>query len=430
LQLIAHRIITDVALFTGFAAALYGLALSRRRFALGGFWIGTGIGIGFMSKGLIAPGVIGVTALLLPVLFSPWRKKDYFYALLIALAAVLPWFLIWPYALYRRSPNLFVEWMWVENFGRYFGFWRGGEHRSLQGFKNLELQRIAMPVVPLALWALWRHRRSWRNQPPYLQLSLTAFIVMFMVLCVSANARSLYTLPMLIPLTLIATAGVHTLPNTASRIITWVNLVLFGFVSLLLWFCWLVMITGYPAIVSQKLSLLLPGYVLSFSGIHFAAAMVCTIACIIIMVYLIRLGRPVMASWTVGLTLVWSLAMTLYLPGLDAKLSSRALFTSLRESMPGKYRCIASQNLGEDDRAMLEYYTGIITRRIEVKGLGDCDILLVQSGSVPQDPVAGPAWQLLWEEKKEPSEHPKKTFQLFKRTDRQPRPGRNVKKSL
>jgi hypothetical protein len=51
LQITVHKLITDVALLSGFATAIFGLALSRRRFALGGFWIGMGIGIGFMSSG-------------------------------------------------------------------------------------------------------------------------------------------------------------------------------------------------------------------------------------------------------------------------------------------------------------------------------------------------------------------------------------------
>jgi hypothetical protein len=51
MQITVHKLITDVTLLSGFAAAIYGLALSRRYFALGGFWIGTGIGIGFMSSG-------------------------------------------------------------------------------------------------------------------------------------------------------------------------------------------------------------------------------------------------------------------------------------------------------------------------------------------------------------------------------------------
>lgn len=63
----SHQLITDISLLTGFAAGFYGFALALRRPATGGFWLGTGVGIGFMSKGLIAPGVFGIIALLLPL---------------------------------------------------------------------------------------------------------------------------------------------------------------------------------------------------------------------------------------------------------------------------------------------------------------------------------------------------------------------------
>jgi len=72
-----HRMVVDVALLSGFAVAFYGLALTRRRAALGGLVLGTGVGIGFMSKGLIAPGLVGVTALLLPAAFWTWRRRRY-----------------------------------------------------------------------------------------------------------------------------------------------------------------------------------------------------------------------------------------------------------------------------------------------------------------------------------------------------------------
>jgi len=51
----SHLMYTDIALLAGFALSFYGLALSRTRPVLAGVALGTGVGIGFMSKGLIAP---------------------------------------------------------------------------------------------------------------------------------------------------------------------------------------------------------------------------------------------------------------------------------------------------------------------------------------------------------------------------------------
>ena len=101
----SHTMITDVPMLTGFAMASYGFALSRERAWPGGIWLGTGVGVGFLAKGLLVPGVIGVTALLLPLLFSTWRLRVYARSLGVALLAALPWLLIWPIALYDREPS-------------------------------------------------------------------------------------------------------------------------------------------------------------------------------------------------------------------------------------------------------------------------------------------------------------------------------------
>lgn len=126
----AHLMVTDVALFAGFAVGLYGLALARRDRRGGGLFLGFGIGMGFLAKGLLAPGVLGITALLLPLVAQDWRRRDYVTTLFVAGLVALPWLLIWPCALYQRSPDLFKVLLWDNNFGRYLGFARLGAERT------------------------------------------------------------------------------------------------------------------------------------------------------------------------------------------------------------------------------------------------------------------------------------------------------------
>src|SRR5438552_15577921 len=102
---------TDIALLTGFALSFYGFALSRTHPAWAGLAFGTGVGIGFMSKGLIAPGTMGCVAVSLRALFGSCRTHGYARCLAIALAAAMPWLIIWPCALYHRSPDVFMDWL-------------------------------------------------------------------------------------------------------------------------------------------------------------------------------------------------------------------------------------------------------------------------------------------------------------------------------
>src|SRR5205814_10241419 len=142
----AHQLITDNALVAGIAMGLYGLRDAKP------LLLGTGAGIAFLSKGLLGPGVLGLTALVLP-LFPGWRyswKRWHW-----ALAAFAPWALIWPLLLYRHSPQLFHEWFLVNNFGRFSGSaGLGGELDHWHYAKALPW--FALPAWPLALWAILR----------------------------------------------------------------------------------------------------------------------------------------------------------------------------------------------------------------------------------------------------------------------------------
>jgi len=156
-------LITDIALLTGFAAAFYGLALALRRPAAGGFWLGTGVGIGFLSKGLLAPGILAIFALLLPLL-PAWRNRRYASALGVAALACLPWLLLWPWALHAQSPALFNEWLVINNFGRFLGGNDLGPAADNAHYLRI-LPWYALPTLPLAAWALLRAERGATAMP-------------------------------------------------------------------------------------------------------------------------------------------------------------------------------------------------------------------------------------------------------------------------
>jgi len=390
----SHQMYTDVSLLTGFALSFYGLALSRAQPAWAGFALGTGVGIGFMSKGLIAPGIMGCVAVSLPALFGSWRTRDYARCLAIALAAAMPWLIIWPYALYQRSPELFMQWFWINNIGRYVGFAHLGAE-SEPWFYTRTLPWFAWPALPLALWSAWRLGPEGLKRPE-LQLPAVTAVVMSAVLGASASAGTQYVLPVLVPLSVLAAGAANLLPLRAAAGIDWACRVVFGVLAVALWWGWIEMMFGGHPPEWPWLARYLPmDFKPTFQGFAFAVAAVLTFAWVLLLPRLKELEIRPLLSWTTGLTLVWGLCSMLWLPWLDNAKSYREVFTSMRRALPADLACLASQNLGEHERAMLQYVTGIVSVRREVSDTR-CGFILLQGGARDRrDPLQG-GWQLVW----------------------------------
>src|ERR687888_707964 len=210
--------------------AVYGLAVHAEHPVLGGIAFGAGAGVAFLAKGLIGPGMLGLTALALLAL-PVWRTRVYLRTLAVAAAAFAPWGLIWPLALYERSPQLFHDWLVINNFGRFTGTADlGPENDHLMYVKILPW--FAAPAAPIAAWSAWRALRS---HDARLSLPFVASGVMLAVLSAACNARYIYSLPMFVPLALAAGPAAAELPRLISRGLVWLALTLGAAAAPALW---------------------------------------------------------------------------------------------------------------------------------------------------------------------------------------------------
>lgn len=410
----SHQLITDVALLTGFAAAFYGFALGLRRSALGGFWLGTGVGLGFMAKGLLAPGMIGIIALAAPLFCKTWRTRSYLLTLAIAVVAALPWLLIWPIALYQVSPPLFDEWLWVNNLGRFIGSNNLGPHAEFAQYLTI-LPWYGFPALPIALWTLWEARATGFAKPG-IQLPLLGFIVILVVLSVASDARELYALPLLVPLALLATPAINTLRRGAANAWLWFSAMGFSFFIIVAWFYWVALELAIPERLFHHLHTIQPGYTPGFKLLPFALGLAYTLAWTAIVVGPKRNPQRPVLIWAAGMTVVWGLLAILFIGWIDTGKSYRSMIASMQQAMPAQYRCVSSLHLGEPQRAMLQYFAGIITyREEEPERTRDCDLQLVQGVPQEENVPLGP-WRKIWEGSR-PGDDKGERFRLYQRIE-------------
>ena len=393
----AHQLSPDLGMLPALALALYAFALSQRRAVLAGALLGVAAGMAFLFRGSIGPVLIALTALLLPF-FKPWRSTRYAGTLAMALVVAAPLIAAWPLALYWRDPAALAQWLAAQDVTRLFRLAAGAsESDPLYYAKNLLW--FAWPALPLALWTLWLRSRGFNRGlgDPGIELPAVMSVVLLVFLSTAPEPRATLLLPLLLPLSLLAAAEVDTLKRGYSGALDWFGILTFGLLAALVWGLWIeTLVHGLPEPVARSFHDTQPGYQPPWQ----TSAVVISVLLSLFWLALVRPARRshrrAVLNWAVGMTLVWGLYTTIWLPYLDSRRSYRPVAESLAAHLPAG-SCVAGRDLGDAQRALLEYFIGLVTVRDDTPGADGCDALLVQ---VARDESADPpdsAWRMVWE---------------------------------
>jgi 4-amino-4-deoxy-L-arabinose transferase-like glycosyltransferase len=359
----AQRMQVDLALMLGFAIAMLGFAGCARARRWGGAVLGLGVGAGFLAKGVFAPAVLGVAALLLPLFFASWRSRAYFVQLAIALAVALPALVLWPLALYLRSPALFDEWFWTNNFGRFAGFavphlGASSEHGDWSG----DLAWFLFPTWLFALGAAVREGR-FASHHPALQVGLTLALVGALVLAASASMRAVYLLPLIPALVVAGVGALQAREGRYVKALAFCAVVIAGVLAIFMWATWLLLVVVGDLGAWEPLASVLPvPFTMPVRPFAVGVALALSVGFIVLAAVRRRLPAASLTLWVASLALTWGLANTLWLPWLDAAKSYRPVFEEVARRMPPDARCVVMHGLGESERAMVEYYLGVVSR--------------------------------------------------------------------
>ena len=401
LVLSAHTLMPAVSALTGIATSFYALALAKRRPYRASLLLGLGMVVGFLSTGLQPLAIILLTCLALPAVFSLWRNTSYARVIMLALVIASPLVIGWCLLCYNLYPNALREW-WVLSLNE-FG----------QNFEHLYYARLllwyAWPSLPLAAWGLWRYRTQLLNKHRF-QLILTFFVVAWAVIGFGDD-KEVFALPLLIPLTAMAGGSIETLKRGTAGALSWFGLILFGLMSGLIWLGWYAMIAGNPAKIKERLTFLSGMQQLNFNMVALIIATIVTLIWLFATFRAQYSNRSSATNWAIGMTCVWTLLMTLWLPLIDSARSYNAVFSSLKQALPAKYSCIRSQNLDSAQADLLHYYTDIKTFDFESEQGLNCDLYLVQDEKGREKVQVGSDWELIWSGKR--ASERKESFRLF-----------------
>ena len=392
LLLRAHEMMPDLAGLTGVALGLYGLILAARRPRVGGMLAGFGIGVAFLGNGFLPAGMLVGAMVLLPATSAFWRTRDYVVTVAIAIVCALPLLAIWPLALASAAPGYLQ--VWLDNAASS----RWSDPFSHDGMELLYFARnlpwYAWPAWPFAAWALWRGRRVLLDRRD-LMLPLTAFIAFFLVASVFGEAREANGLALLVPLAILGVAELDTVPRGAASALDWFGMMTFVTFGAALWIGWFAAMTGSPDFAAAWIAKEVPGYKYEFSFIAFALAALLTLIWLVVVARSLRSTRRALVNWTAGITMVWMLMMTIGLPLVDEARSYRRVAARIVEQLPANFHCIARHNLGDAQRALLDYFANIVTIREENPAAARCHALLVQAAPL-KIPTIGAEWSEVW----------------------------------
>jgi hypothetical protein len=329
---------------------------------------------------------------LLPATSAFWRTRPYLTTVAIAILAALPLLAIWPLALASAAPGYLQVWLdnaassrWSDPFSR--------DGMELGYFARI-LPWYAWPAWPLAAWALWRARRHLLDRRD-LMLSLTAFIAFFLVASVFGEAREANGLALLLPLAILGIAELDSVPRGAASALDWFGMMTFLSFGAALWICWFAAMTGSPELAAAWIAKEVPGFRYQFSFMAFALAALLTLIWVVVVARSLRSTRRALVNWTAGITMVWMLMMTIGLPLVDEARSYRRLAARVVEQLPPGFQCIARRNVGDAQRALLDYFANITTVREQTPAAARCRALLVQADPL-RIPSIGGDWTEAW----------------------------------
>lgn len=375
-----------IALLAAQATAYAGIALIRSK-----PWSGAVIVALAIGGGLLSDGIVALLSLLPPMVFAilhrDWRTPTGLLATSSGLLGGIAIGALWPLLLSFQSQAHVDSW-WASQLLHLSTFDDKPYH--LQDHFEL-LAWFVWPTLPIALWSLWIKRSAWSD--PMVAMPLTGCVFSFAAFFLTSDPTPLESLPLVLPLALLALPGAEKMRRGASNAFDWFGIMTFTLLAGLAWLGGIAIATGQPARVAKNFYKAEPGFVGELSIVAFVIAALMTAAWLWTQLALTRSPWRSAVRWATGVTLTWTLVATLWLPWIDYAKTYRPVAVSLKNKLGNNRECIATKDVGFAQKASFRYFVDIVTQPLDRKS--DCPWLLIQGASGKEPELKGmtKAWE-------------------------------------
>jgi 4-amino-4-deoxy-L-arabinose transferase-like glycosyltransferase len=407
-----HETTAEAAALAFVCCALFGLAWSLEAPRRGALVAGVAIGALALSRGpWPAAGVLAAATATFWLTAGAERGRG----LALLYAAALATALVWPLGSLVAPEALRVE---------YFARWRVLALESLAPPRPADLVWITRnfawytwPLWPLAGWTAYSWRHGLRS--PHLALpgvALLALVAALLLLQPVADSGLMLLVP---PLVLLAAFGATSLRRSLDNLIDWFAIVTFSLFALAAWLYFVAMTTGTPPRMAHSVMRLVPGYAPAVHPVTVAVALAATAGWLALVVWRVVCRPPMLWRGAVlaasGLTMLWLLAVALYLPAVNYNRSFAPLAQQVREAAaraaPGS--CLEGYRLFASHKALLRHHAGL--RFAPPGSAASCELLLQRDSRRTQLDDAPPPgdWAVVWEGRW--PARPDETLRLYRR---------------
>ena len=319
-------------LFAGAGLYWWGMAAAQRQVVFSGVLSALALLLLFQAGGALVAAA-ALLAGVLPHVFAGWRRRHLLW-LLCTLAVALPLLASHFLLLAKNHPAAFDVYLRRQLFG-VFGGLDGFQAAFSLPYYLMHLAWFALPAWPLALWTAVKTPAAQRA----VFLPALCWLAVFgLLLALMPQHNRDYLVLLLPPLALAASAQLDSLKRGVAAFFNWFGMMTFGLAAVFLWLGFMAMNYGYPARLAARAAYFSPYYTPHIRPLPILFALLFGLMWLVAVRRRRIRGRQAVTNWAAGITLVWALLFTLFLPWLDAAKSYRPVVLQMEQSLDAAAR--------------------------------------------------------------------------------------------